>query len=147
MKVILLKDIENFGVKNEVKEVADGYARNYLIPKKLAKFATAEALAELNAKKEQEAQEAELALKQIQQEVAKLDGEELEIKSKVSEGDKLYAAISEIQIAKLLKEKGFAISGKQVKFASPIKNLGEHELVIAYDHGLEAKIKVIVKEE
>lgn len=147
MKVILLEDIENIGLKNEIKEIADGYARNFLIPKGLARVATAQSEIELEEAKQKESQEAKLALKQTQEEVAKLDGQEFEINAKTSDGEKLYAAISEKQVAKVLKEADFEVSEKQIKIKEAIKNLGEYEIVVAYDHGLEAKVKVMISEE
>jgi len=147
MKVILLADVKNLGKKLEVKEVNAGYARNFLLPHKLAQVATSEALAQLEAQRAAQREEAEMKLKQIQAEVARLDGEEVEILAKVTEGDKLYAAISAAEIGKALKEKSFAIAKEQIKISSPLKNLGEYEVIVAFDHGLEAKIKVIVKEQ
>lgn len=147
MKVILLQDIENLGKKHEIKEVADGYARNFLLPNKLAQFADESSLRDLEEKKAVAAKEAEESLKVIQQQVAELEGQEIEIGAKISEENKLYAAISEQKIANLLKERGFDVLKSQVKLSEPIKTLGEYEAVIEYDHGLEAKIKLIVKEE
>ncbi len=147
MKVILLQDIEDLGKKGDVKNVADGYARNFLFPRNLAKVATEEAIVELEKEKELEAQKAEEELKEIEDFVSKIDGLEFEIIEKVDESGKLYGSINEIRIAKIMKEKGFDIKKKQIKIPQPIKELGEFPVMILFDHGLEAEIKIIVVEE
>jgi large subunit ribosomal protein L9 len=147
MKVILLQDVEELGKKGDVKSVADGYARNFLFPQKLAKIATKEAIAELEKQKELEAQKAEEELKKIQELVSQIDGLEFEIIEKVDENGGLYGSINEIKIVKTLKDKGFDIKRKQIKIPQPIKDLGEFPVTILFDHGLEAEVKLIVMEE
>jgi len=147
MKVILLQDVESLGKKNEVKSVANGYARNFLFPKKLAKLATKKALEELEKQKEEEARKAEEALKLVQEEVTKIDGLEFEVPVRIDEQGKLYGSINEIEISKILKTKGFEIKKKQIKIPQPIKELREYPVTILFDHGLEAVIKLIVTEE
>lgn len=147
MKVILLQDVENIGKKNDIKNVADGYARNFLLPKKLAIIATEQAIEDLEKQKESEAQQAEIELKKTEETVAQIDGLEFEIIEKIDESGKLYGSINELRIAKILKDKGFAIKKKQIKIPQPIKDLGEFPVTILFDHGLEAEIKLIVMEE
>lgn len=147
MKVILLQDIENLGKKNDVKNVADGYARNFLFPKNLAKPASKQALEELKKQKELEAQKAEEDLKKVQEIVAQIDRLEIETLVKVDEQGKLYGSINEIKIGQILKEKGFDIKKDQIKIPQPIKEIGEYPVTILFDHGLEAEIKIIVIEE
>ena len=147
MKVILLQDVEDLGKKGDVKNVADGYARNFLFPKKLAMFATEEAIAELEKQKELEAKIAEEELKEVQVIVAQIDGLEFEVVEKIDESGKLYGSINEVRIAKILKDKGFDIKKKQIKSPQPIKETGEFPITILFDHGLEAEIKIIVVEE
>ena len=147
MKVILLQDVENLGKKDDVKNVADGYARNFLFPKNLAKPATKQALEELKKQKELEAQKAEEELKRVQELVSQIDRIEIEILVKVDEQGKLYGSINEIKIGQILKEKGFDIKKDQIKIPQPIKEIGEYPVTILFDHGLEAEIKIIVIEE
>ncbi|MFZ5559831.1 MAG: 50S ribosomal protein L9 [Patescibacteria group bacterium] len=147
MKVILLQDVENLGKKDDVKNVANGYARNFLFPKKLAKLATKEAIEELERQKELEAKKAEEELKKVEELVSQIDGLEFEIIEKVDENGKLYGSVNEVRVAKILKEKGFDIKKKQIKIPQPIKELGEFPVTILFDHGLEAEIKLIVIEE
>lgn len=147
MKIILLQDVESLGKKNDVKNVANGYARNFLFPKKLAKIATKEALAELEKQKELEIKKAEEDLKATQEIVSQIDGLEIEIPVKIDEKGQLYGSINEVEISKLFKNRGFNIKKNQIKIPQPIKEIGEYPITILFDHGLEAEIKIIVTEE
>lgn len=147
MKIILLQDVEKLGKKGDIQEVADGYARNFLIPKKMAVLATKGEIVKLEKLKEIEAQKAEQELAKSQEIATQLDGLELEISVKVSEEGKLFGAVASSQIVEKLKEQGISISKEQVKLENPIKELGEYEVSIELPHNLEAKIKIIVVEE
>lgn len=146
MKVILLKNVPNLGEEGDVKEVALGYARNFLIPKGLAREATAQAIAEAQANKAKKAESAEAELAQAESLAQKMEGQTVEIKAKASEEGTLYAAISAVKIAAALKEKGFMVKKENIK-AGHIKELGEHELVVNLDHGLDARITLIISSE
>lgn len=147
MRVILLQDIEKLGKKYDTKEVADGYARNFLIPQGLAKPATEEALIWLETKKEIEAKKAEEELKKIQEKATAIDGQELIIPVKMGEEGQLFESITSQKISEKLKELGFEIKKTQIDLPEPIKELGEFPIKIKFEHNLEAEIKVIVIEE
>lgn len=147
MKVILLKDVEGLGKKGEIKNAADGHARNFLIPKKLAIIATNKAVKELEAEKESEAQKAEQELKQIEEVVSQIDGLEIEIPVKVDETGKLYGSINDQKISQFFKDRGFDVKKNQIKILQPIKEVGEYPITITFDHGLEAEIKLIIIDE
>jgi len=148
MKVILLKDVQDLGKKGDVKEVADGHARNFLIPKKLVVIATNKALKELEKRKQFEEQEAEQKLKTVEEIVSQIDGLEIEMPTKIDEETgKLYGSINEQKISQIFQEKGFEIKKKQIKIPQPIKEIGEHLITLTFDHGLEAEIKLIVVDE
>jgi len=147
MKIILLKDVEKLGKKDEVKNVADGYARNFLIPNKLAVLATKSDLIKLEEQKKIEAEKSEEELKAYQELASQIDGLELEIQAKVSEESKLFGAVTESQIAEKLKRKNLEIKKEQIKLENPIKELGEYEAIVEFPHNLEVKIKIIVIEE
>jgi large subunit ribosomal protein L9 len=146
MQVILLQDVPKIGKQFDIKNVADGYARNFLLPKKLAELATEAALVALEERRAIAAKKAELELSVIQEMVAQLDGQEFEIMAKVDENGKLFGSITPLKIANLLKEKNFDVKKSQIKIENPIKEAGEHEVVLELEHGLEAKIKIIVSE-
>ena len=147
MKVILLKDIDNLGKEGDVKEVADGYARNFLLPKKLVKVATKKTLSELEKEKELVAKKAEEELKAIQEIVSQVDGREIEISMKLKEGGKIYGSVTPYKISRALKQKGFDLKKTQISLKEPIKKLGEYSVIVNFDHGLEADVKVIIVEE
>jgi len=147
MRVILLKDVENLGKKYEVKEVKNGYARNFLIPQGLAKPATETALIWLETQKEIEAKKAEEELKKIQEKATAIDGQELIIPVKMGEEGQLFESITPQKISEKLKELGFEIKKTQIDLKEPIKELGEFPIKIRLEHNLEAEIKVIVVEE
>ena len=148
MRVIFLKNVEKMGKKYEVKEVKNGYARNFLIPKGLVKPATKEAMAWLETQKEIEEKKAESELKKIQETASNFDGQEIIIPVKIGkEKDQLFEAVTAQKISEKLKELGFSIKKNQIELEEPIKELGEYPVKIRFEHNLEAEIKVIVIEE
>lgn len=147
MKVILRKDAEKLGKKGDVKEVTDGFARNFLFPKDLAEPASESALKRLAQEKEEQVKKAEADLTITEQFVGNLDGQEVEISAKTDEDGKLYGSITSAKIAKVLKDKGFEVKPKQIKLAEPIKETGEFDVALEFPHGLEASIKLIVSGE
>jgi large subunit ribosomal protein L9 len=147
MRVILLQNIEKLGKKYEVKEIKDGYARNFLIPKNLAKPATKQALKWVKIQKEIEEKKAEEELKRVQELASSIDGQEVALSVKIGEKGELYESITAQKIYEKLKELGFNIKKNQIILAEPIKELGEFPVKIKFNHNLEAEIKVIVTEE
>jgi len=147
MRVILLQDVQNVGKKFDVKEAADGYARNFLIAKGLAKQATPEALEWLEMQKEILSQKAEEDLKTVQELASALDDLEVPISMKVGEEGQLFESINAQRLAERLKELGFDIKKQQVKLDEPIRELGEFPVKVVLEHNLEAEIRVIISEE
>ena len=147
MRVILLQDVDKLGKKYEVKEVADGYARNFLIPKGLVKPATEEALKWLETQKEIEEKKAEEGLKKTQDFAFSIDGQEVIIPVKIGQDQQLFESITVQKISEKLKELGFDIKKSQIDLAEPIKELGEFPVKIKFEHNLEAEIRVIIVEE
>jgi len=144
----MLKDVEAVGRKNEVREVADGYARNFLIPNGLAKQATESVVKQAEIEKEAIAKKAEADLKTFEEQASLLDGQEFEISAKIGENGKLFAAVTAAKVAKALKDRGFDVKRTQIRLDDPIKEVGEYDdILVEFPHGLEAKIKVIVVEE
>ena len=147
MKVILLKDVDGVGKKHEVKDVKDGYARNFLFKKNLAKPATKEALIWLETQKEIEAKKAEEELKKTHDRASNIDGQEIIIPVKVGEENQLFESITVQKIIEKLKEAGFDIKKNQIDLPEPIKELGEYPVKIKLEHNLETEIKVIVTQK
>ena len=147
MKVILLQDVENLGKKDDIKRVADGYARNFLMPRNLVKLATKKALKELEKLKKLTTQKSEEELKIIQGITSKIDRQEIEIPVKIKKTGEIYGSITPTKISEVLKKSGFDIKKKQIKLKETIKKLGEYPITITFDHGLEAEVKIIVIEK
>ncbi len=144
MRVILLQNIENIGKKYEMKDVKNGYARNFLIPKGLAKPATREVLKLLEVQKEIEEKKAEEELKKIQEVASKVDGLEIIIQVKIGEKGELFEKITPQKISESLKKLGFEIKKNQIDLIQPIEELGEFPIKVKFEHNLESQITVIV---
>ncbi|WP_027717112.1 50S ribosomal protein L9 [Desulfovirgula thermocuniculi] len=145
MKVILLEDVKNLGPKGAVVEVSDGYARNYLLPRRLAVEATPGRLKELEMlkasqdrrRREEEARARELA--------ARLDGLELTIAVRAGEGGRLFGAVGTKDIAAALSgQHGLEVDKKKILLKDPIKQLGDYQVAIKLHPAVQARIKVSV---
>ncbi len=147
MKVILLQDIDKLGKQYEVKEVKDGYARNFLLPQRLVKIATEEALVWLEEQKSLLEQKAEEKLKQIQALASSIDGQEVVITVRVGEEGQLFESVNAQKISEELKKMGFDIKKSQIVLDEPIKELGEYPVKLKFEHNLEPEITVVVSEE
>ena len=148
MKVILLKDIKELGKTGEIKELADGYARNYLIPRGMAAEATKEKIKETeekNLKVQKNIQKEILVAEDLKQ---KLQGKTIKISLKTGGGDKLFGAVTNKEIAELLdKQLKIKIDKKKIEFAEPIKHLGEYEIKIKLYPAVQAEVKLVVSPE
>lgn len=144
MKVILLKDVEKLGKKFEIKEVKNGYAKNFLFPRKLAKPANEKNLKWLSNKLKKEQEKAEVELKQYQKMASALDGLEIYFERAIKEKTLIYEKITRQKIIEELKKRGFQLTKNQIELEKPIKEIGEFDVKIKLPHNLEATIKVIV---
>ncbi len=147
MRVILLQDVENLGKKYDVMEVKNGYARNFLIPQKLAKIATKKGLEWVKNQKELKMKKAEEELKNVQEIASKFDGVEITIPVKLGAEGQLFESINKQKISEELKKAGFEVKKMQIELEKPIKEAGEFPIKIKLEHNLEIEIKVIVVEE
>jgi large subunit ribosomal protein L9 len=144
MKVVLLQDVKGIGKTDEIKEVAEGYARNFLFPKHLAVQALEKNIQELNNRKHKEAKEAERDLYDQQSLADRLGNLEFSLKEKASEAGILYAAVGPQRILQELTKRGYKIEKNQIE-NKIIKKAGEYEIKIKLRHGLEAKIVIKVE--
>lgn len=144
MKVILLQDVENLGKKYEVKEVKDGHARNLLIPQKLAKVATRQALKWLADQKEVIEKEAEEDLKKAQELASKIDGLEVTLDVKIGDEGQMFESVNAQKISERLKEMGFEVKKSHILLQDPIKEVGEFPVKVNLEHNLEAELKIII---
>ena len=143
MKVILLQDIKNVGRKEQVLEANDGYARNYLFPKKLAIEATKDNMAKLQAKKTSEANKKKAEIDANKEIAKKIEKMELTIKAKVGENSKIFGGITSKEIdEELKKQHNFEIDKKKIVLKETIKNLGRYTAEIKIGEGINAKLTV-----
>jgi large subunit ribosomal protein L9 len=144
MKIILLQDVKNIGKKGQIKEVPDGYARNFLLAKKLATAATPGGIT--TAQKEEERKR--LFLKQQEEQTQKLasalNGKQLIVKARSKNG-KLFGSITSKDIAAEIRKLKLEVPEKAIS-AGHIKELGSHQVKIALDHGVIATINVLVEQ-
>ncbi len=147
MRVILLESIEKLGKVGSVVKVADGYARNYLIPRNYAILADKKNLQKIEAIK-QDAEKKELehinALKVI---ALQIEGMDLVYKRKADENDHLYGSVSDVDIVRSLEEKGFDIHKSMIRGEKHIKALGTYDIEIHLTTDINTNIKVIVEKE
>ncbi|MBN2462750.1 MAG: 50S ribosomal protein L9 [Dehalococcoidia bacterium] len=147
MKVIFLKDVPK-GKKGEIKDVADGYARNFLLPKGLALPATPSAAEAAKVLSEEKAERQARQREELGRIAQDLGGKELRFKVKAGAKGRLHGAITSADIAdEFSRLTGFEIDKKRVELEEPLHNLGDYEVAISLGTGSETKIKVVVEEE
>ena len=147
MKVILIEDVKALGKKGEICEVSDGYARNFIIPRKKGVEATPDNLNNLKLKKANDAKIAQENLEAAQELAGKLAEQPIEIKVKVGEGGKLFGAIASKEIAEAVKEQtGLDLDKKKIVLNDPIKTLGEKSIKVKLHKDVTATLQVNVVE-
>jgi large subunit ribosomal protein L9 len=147
MEVILREHVEHLGRRGDVVKVADGYARNYLLPRKLALTVT-------EGNRKQIARERHIAEKREADErvaaeamAARFAGLEIAIARRVGETEALYGSVTSADIAETLAAKGFEVDRRRVQLAEPIKQLGEFEVPVRLHRDVTATVKVVVTRE
>lgn len=143
MKIIIIKNIKGLGQAGEVKNVSDGYARNFLLPQGLARPASEAALNVLKQNKKQQEKVSQAEKDRAGSVSQNIKGKTFEIKAKTTEGgDKLYAAIGEDAVKIAAKEKGIDISSARIIFEKPIKELGGYTVEVDFGNNIKEKIKL-----
>jgi large subunit ribosomal protein L9 len=145
MQIILLQDVKNIGKKGEIKNVSDGFARNFLLNKKLAAIANPTAITQIKIEEEKNKKQQLAKMQEIKKLAADLDGKRIIIKARAKKG-KLFGSITAKDIAAEIKKTGINISEKSIQFEH-IKELGEKNVKFNFDLGITAKIKLVVEEE
>ncbi|MBM6839115.1 50S ribosomal protein L9 [Clostridium saudiense] len=144
MKVILLQDVKKLGKKGDVIEASDGYARNYLFPRKLAEEATANALHVVNAKKENERRKKLAELEAAQKLAAELKGKEVTVNAKAGENGRLFGAITNKDIAEVINTTFKLSIDKKKVVMETIKIAGTYDVEIKLYPEVSTKMKVII---
>ncbi len=147
MKVIFLQDVKGSGKKGEVKNVADGYARNMLLKKGLAVEATPKALSELAGKQASAAHKIDVEKRNAQAIAEKLAGKTVKAVGKAGSGGRLFGAVTAAQIADCIAAQyGCQVDKKKISLKTDIKNFGTYEAEIRLYAGITAKVTVEVVE-
>jgi large subunit ribosomal protein L9 len=144
MKVILKADIATLGSNGDIKMVADGYARNYLIPRKLAWEATPQNLKIWEREKDRLEKEKQEKIKAATAQAEKIEKLALSIQVKVGESGKLFGSVTSADIAKLLADNGFTIDRHSIMLGSPIKEPGVYTIDAKLHPEVAAKVKVSI---
>ncbi len=147
MKVLLLKDVYNVGRAGDIKKVADGYARNFLIPQKMAVLATAGAMTHVERIKASAEKQRQILNEEMAGLAEKIQGLELLFKAKVGESGKLFGSITQQMVADAISEKiGAEVDRHRVE-SQPLREVGEHMVKIRLTFDLIPEVKVIIENE
>jgi large subunit ribosomal protein L9 len=148
MEVLLLKDVEDLGEAGEIKRVADGYARNYLVPRGLAVRATPGAIKQAEKQRQASSRRQAKELSEAQALALTLDGVSVTFQARAGESDRLYGSITNVNIAEALEEKlGQEVDRRKIEMEEPLKELGTHAITIRLAPGAEAKVTVVIERE
>ena len=148
MKVILLQDVKSLGKKGEIVNVNDGYARNFILPKKLGVEATGKNLNDLKLQKNNEKKVAQENLDAAKKLATELAEGKVELAIKVGEGGRAFGSVSSKEIAAAVKEQmNLEVDKKKIQLKEAIKSLGTHIVSVKLHPEVTAELKVVVKEE
>ena len=145
MKVILQKDVKDLGKVGELVTVSEGFARNFLFPRKLASEATEKRVKEYEHLKRVAETKKKKALAERQEVLNKINGATVKFKLAAGENDKLFGTVTTTDISKELEKQGFSIDRRDIHVEEPIKILGQHKAIVRYSEGMEAKIQIAVE--
>ena len=147
MKVILKEDVQNLGLQGDVVEVKPGYARNYLMPQKLAILFTKQQKKSIEEAQRVEERKLEREKDQLESVLKQVEDLSLSLKMQSEEDSKLFGSVTKLDIVKLLEENGITIDKKYVDLSSPIKTLGEHKVDIVFTKDMTASFTLTVEKE
>jgi large subunit ribosomal protein L9 len=147
MKIILNQDIKSLGHKDDIVSVKDGFGRNYLIPQGMAKLATPSAIRVLEEEIKQKAFKQEKLRKDATELSEKLNNQSITIKTKTGTTGKIFGAITTLQVANTLKDKGYDVDRRKIVFDQDIKTVGTYKAIINLHKEISAEIEIVVESE
>ena len=147
MKVILKEDVQNLGQQGDAVEVKAGYARNYLMPKRLAILFTEQQQKSIEEAQKVELRKLEREKDQIDSVLKDIKALSLSLKMKSEEDNKLFGSVTKLDIVNLLEENGVKIDKKYIDLDSPIKTLGEHTVNVSFTKDMSESFTVLVEKE
>jgi len=145
MKVILQKDVKDVGKVGELVNVSEGFARNFLFPRKLASEATEKRIKEYEHLKRVAEAKKKKAVAERQALLGKINGVTVKFKLAAGETDKLFGTVTTTDISRELQSLGFSVDRRDIHLEEPIKILGQHKALVRMGEGLEAKIQIAVE--
>ena len=143
-EIILMDNVEHLGKIGDKVKVADGYARNYLFPKKLAVLAEKVIVKQLEAKKKIVAQREKEEIKKAQEKAKSFENLSIELAVQCDEEDKLFGAVSLSEIFDAIKKEKLELNKKQISIKNPLKTLGSHSIIIKLHSEVQVPIEVIL---
>lgn len=147
MKVILKEDVHNLGQQGDVVEVKAGYARNYLMPKKLAILFTKQQKKSIEEAQRVEDRKLEREEGQLESVLKQVEALSLSLKMQSEEDSKLFGSVTKLDIVKLLEGNGITIDKKYIDLSSPIKTLGEHKVNIVFNKEMSSSFVLTIEKE
>jgi large subunit ribosomal protein L9 len=147
VKVILKEDVQNLGEMGEIVNVSDGYARNFLIPRKLAAVADKKNVRELEHEKRVIDRRADKLKADAQTLADRISAVTINIKAKAGEEEKLFGSVTAMDVAEALKAEGFDVDKKKIVIEEPIKRLGTHAVAVKVGKDVTATVNVEVEAE
>lgn len=147
MKVIFLEDVKGKGKKGELKEVSDGYARNFLLPKKLAKEATADNLNTFKLQEKARLAQIEREKAEANEKAKRLESLVVKIPAKAGANGRLFGAVTSKEISEALETHGMSIEKNKIVLPEPIKNYGSYDVKCKFGYEITGIIHVLVSEE
>ena len=146
MKVVLLEDIKGTGKKGDIKDVSDGYARNFLLPKKMAQELTSTLLNDINNKKNADTHRKQMELEQATKDRDLLEGQAYVIKAKSGTGGRLFGSVTTKEVAQAIKDKSnIDIDRKKIVLETDIKTYGRYDVTIKIHTGIVANVYIFVE--
>jgi len=147
MQIILQEDVEKLGTRGQVVEVKEGYARNFLLPRKLALEASAGNMKRLERMRAAFAKKSAVEIADAQKLAELLASVSLELTRKAGESEQLFGSVTSADISEALAAKGFTIDKRKITLAEPIKVVGEYEVPLKLHREVTATVKLAVKKE
>ena len=147
MKILLVKDVKGQGKAGDIINVSDGYARNFLLARKLGVLAEGKALNEAMQKKESEAYQLQKRKDKAQADKAQLDTATVRVKVKAGESGKIFGSVTSKEISTALAEAGYQVDKKDIVLDAPIKQVGRQMVEVKLFGGVTARVNVVVEAE
>lgn len=148
MQVILIQDVDNLGASNELVKVKNGYARNYLIPRKLAVEANPSNLRQMEEKQKQQAKREAKLLAEVNLVIAKLQEGPVRVGAKTGTSGKIFGSVTSLQLSRAIRDqKGYEIDRKRISIPEEVKELGTYKAVVDFGNGKSTELEFEVGAE